>query len=93
MPWFQLKKSYFILRLASAGHQVTVFETSTNLIPRNLGPNVTLIHLYVPTESGMAGNLAKLMFTKVYRSYNMPFVYALNNAMTKKFILDFPEQV
>lgn len=80
-------------RLASSGHQITVFETSTNLMPRNFGSNVTLVHIHVPTEAGMAAQLAKMMFTRVYRSYDMPRVYALNNHMTKKFLLDFSEKV
>ncbi|KAH7721224.1 UGT-63 protein [Aphelenchoides avenae] len=76
----------FIRKVADAGHQVTVFETSSNEKKRDLGPNITLIHLHVPVDNSVVKQLGKSMFTHRFHGYQLGSLYKFGDDKFNEFI-------
>lgn len=86
--WILLGYYYFSFRTASAGHEVTVFETSSLKAPRQLGPNVTVLFFHIPQDGQLSGRLARSMFDDDMRSHILYVPYAIGNEKFREFVHD-----
>lgn len=75
-----------LYRVAEAGHNVTIFETSSLVKPRDLGSNINVVHIHIPTEK----TLFRASFQAPIRSstINMPYEYG-NKKMVELLVSDY----
>uniref|UniRef100_A0A914ED57 Glucuronosyltransferase n=1 Tax=Acrobeloides nanus TaxID=290746 RepID=A0A914ED57_9BILA len=79
--------------LSKSGHDISVLEANTNPKTRNLGPNITIIHIYIPTSQGIAIQFAKRMWTGTIHSPDIHTLYKVGNNVAKDFLRDHSEKI
>ncbi|KAK0402621.1 hypothetical protein QR680_016433 [Steinernema hermaphroditum] len=87
---FNSMKPFFV-RLSKAGHNVTVLDTSTKKEPRDFGPGIKVLHIYMPPKENKVVN-ADFFWTMDTHSFLMPVLFGMSDALFGELMDEHPDQ-
>ncbi|TKR83231.1 hypothetical protein L596_016855 [Steinernema carpocapsae] len=80
-------KPYF-KRLGKAGHNVTVLDTTSDLLPKSFGPNINVHHLHVPEKENFRDTLGEALWTPNPDPSSVALLCAMQNEVFKRILDD-----